>query len=84
MAIIDTIKALPAVERIAPWKDRVYVTLAAARGSRARADVQTKIWIKGDVLTIEASKGYHSDAYIAEKYQVIEAVEAAGGTVRQI
>ena len=82
--LTDTISALPAVEAVKPWNDRAYVTLAAARGSRANADLRTKMWIKGTVLTIESGKGYHSEAYIAAKYAVIEAVQAAGGTVREV
>lgn len=84
MAIIDTIKSLPIVERTSEWKDRHYVTMTAARGSRANADLRTKIWIKGDVLTIESAKGYHSDQYISDKHSLIETVKAAGGSVREI
>lgn len=82
--IITSLTEMPEVERISPWNDRHYVNLAAARGSRANADLRTKMWIKGNVLTIEAGKGYHSDAYISAKAAVIAAVEAAGGAVREI
>lgn len=84
MTIIDTIKSFPAVERIAPWKDRTYITLAAVRGSRANADLRTKIWLKGDVLTIERGKGYHSTEFGAQENQIVEAVKSAGGTVREV
>lgn len=84
MTIIEIIKDLTQVERVAAWQDRHYITLAAVRSSHAKADRLTKIWTKGDVLTIETGKGYHSDAYIAEKYALIEAVKAAGGSVREI
>lgn len=72
------------VEAVKPWNDRHYINLSAARGSRANADLKTKLWIKDGVLTIEQGKGYHSDAYITAKHAVIEAVKAAGGTVREI
>ena len=84
MAIIDTIKSVAAVEQVKAWNDRHYITLTAARGSRANADLRTKIWLKGDTLTIEAGKGYHSEAWIAGKYELVDAVKAAGGTVREI
>jgi hypothetical protein len=82
--LIETIKALPEVAKINEWKDRYYITLEAARGSRANADLSTKVWLKGSVLTFEGGKGYHSDAYTAAKYALIAAVEAAGGTARNI
>lgn len=84
MDLLQIISALPQVERVSPWKDRHYITLASAKGSRARSDLNTKIWAKGDVLTIETAKGVSSDAWIADKYALIEAVEAAGGKVRAI
>lgn len=84
MDMIAALTALAEVETVKAWKDRHYVTLAAAKGSRANADLRTKLWLKGAVLTIETGKGYHSDAYIAAKQAVIAAVTAAGGTVREI
>jgi hypothetical protein len=84
MDIIDSIKTLPIIERTSEWKDRHYVTMTAARGSRSNADLKAKLWIKGDVLTIESAKGYHSDQFIADKHALIEAVKAAGGSVREI
>lgn len=82
--ITETIKQMPEVERISEWNGRLYITLAAARGSKFNADLRSKIWIKGDALTIERGKGYHSDAYTAAKEAVIATVAAAGGTVREI
>lgn len=84
MAILDTIKSLPAVESVKAWNDRHYISFFATKGSRANADLRTKIWVKGDLLTIESGKGYHSDAWIAAKYALVEAVEAAGGKVREV
>lgn len=84
MTLIAVLKTIPEIEQIKAWNDRAYLTLAAVRGSRANADLRTKMWIKGDTLTIETGKGYHSDAYIAAKHKIIEAVEAAGGKVREI
>lgn len=84
MTIITTISAMPEVEQVKGWNDRHYITLAAARGSRANADLRTKLWIKGTVLTIETGKGYHSEAYIAAKHNLIAAVTAAGGSIREI
>lgn len=82
--ILAAVSALALVERVADWNGRHYINLAAARGSRANADLRTKIWLKGTVLTIETGKGYHSDAYIAAKADLVAAVEAAGATVRSI
>lgn len=79
--LIDTIAALPEVSSTNEWKDRTYINLEASKGSRAKADRTTKMWVKGDTLTIETGKGYNSDEFIAAKYALIEAVEAAGGTV---
>lgn len=84
MTIIETIKQLPEVEQISEWRDRHYVNLAAARGSRANADLRTKIWLKGDMLTIERGKGYYSDAFLAAERALTAAVAAAGGSVREI
>jgi hypothetical protein len=81
--MIDVIRAHEAVERVSPWRDRVYVTLRASRGSRYGADGSTKLWLRGDVLTIETGKGYHSDAFVAAKHAVMAAVVAAGGSVRE-
>lgn len=84
MTILDVIKTVAAVEQVKQWQDRYYVNLTAARGSRANADLRTKIWAKGDILTIESGKGYHSDAYISGKHELIEAVKAAGYAVREV
>ena len=83
MTLIETLTALPEVETVSPWKDRHYINLAASRGSRANADLRTKIWIKGTVLTIEEGKGYHSDAWLAARKVLIAAATAAGGTVQE-
>lgn len=82
--LAKTLAALPEIEAVRPWNDRHYLNIAAARGSRANADLRTKMWIKGSVLTIETGKGYHSDAYIAAKHAIIAAVQAAGGSVREV
>lgn len=81
---LAAITALPEVAKINEWKDRHYITLTAVQGSRANADRLTKIWIKDDVVTFENGKGYHSDEFIAAKHILIDAVTAAGGTVRNI
>ena len=80
--IAAEVAKLAEVAKVSEWNGRYYVNLEAARGSRANADLKSKLWIKGDMLTIETAKGYHSDAYIAAKDAVIAAVEAAGGSVR--
>lgn len=82
--ITETIKKMPEIERVSEWNDRLYITLAAARGSKFNADLRTKIWLKGDTLTIERGKGYHSDAYTTAKEAVIATVTAVGGSVREI
>lgn len=82
MIDITEIAKLSCVARIAPWKDRHYITLANVSRS-AKADHRSKLWIKGDILTTETGKGYHSDGYIADKYALIEAVKALGGSVRE-
>jgi len=84
MDILKTVTDHAAVETIKAWSDRHYLTLVAARGSRANADLRTNLWLRGDVLTIESGKGYHSDAYLAAKHALIDAVQAAGGTVREL
>lgn len=84
MTIANTIKTLAAVDRTNDWNGRTYITLAAVRGSRANADLRTKVWAKGDVLTIERGKGYHSSEFAAQENALVEAVKAAGGTVREI
>lgn len=81
MAIIDTIKTLAGVERVSEWRDRTYITLTI--NPKFNADRLSKLWLKGNVLTVETGKGYHSDAYIAAKHAVIDAVKAAGGSVRE-
>lgn len=87
MTTVSTLTALlrdlACVEQAKPWNDRVYVTLAGV-SRHHNADLRTKIWARGDVLTIEEGKGYHSDAWIASKYALLDAVRAAGCTVREI
>lgn len=77
------IAKLPCVAKVAAWNDRYYVTLANVSRS-AKGDNATKIWLKGDVLTIEAGKGYNSDAWIADKYALVDAAKALGVTVREV
>jgi hypothetical protein len=81
---LEAVKSLPIVAKIAAWNDRHYVTLEATFGSRANADLRTKIWIKGETLTIERGKGCNSDAWIAAKYALVDAAQAAGATVREV
>lgn len=83
-SILTALKALPVVAQAKAWNDRTYITLAGAQGSRSNADLRVKIWIKGDTLTIEAAKGYHSDAFIADKHALLDAARAAGATIREI
>ena len=83
-AIVTKIAALATVAKVAAWNDRHYINLEAARGSRANADLRTKIWIKANILTIEQGKGYHSDAYIAAMGEIEALVVAEGGSVRTI
>jgi hypothetical protein len=83
-SVLSAIQSLDGVEQVKAWNDRHYITLAAAKGSRANADLRTKIWLKGSLLTIERGKGYNSDAFIAAKSALVEATQAAGGTVREI
>ena len=82
--LLAIIAQVPGVEAVRPWQDRHYINLAAARGSRANADLRTKLWVKGSVLTIEFGKGYFSDAWKAQKASLVAAVTAAGGTVREV
>jgi hypothetical protein len=82
--IAAKIAKLAEVAKVSEWNGRYYINLEAARGSRANADLKSKLWIKGDVLTIETAKGYHSDAYIAAKHAIIAIVESAGGSIRAL
>jgi len=63
MTKLETIATLEAVASISVWNDRTYINLANTSRS-ARGDSR-KIWIKGDVLTLESYKGYMSDGAIA-------------------
>jgi hypothetical protein len=80
----DQIAKLDCVERAAPWKDRLYLTLAAVRGSRHNADLRTKIWLRADTLTIEIGKGYNSDAFIAQLAQIEAVVTDNSGKVVRV
>lgn len=71
--ILDIVKALPAV-RVSDWNGRQYVNLPAS----SNGDRSTKIWIKGNVLTIEQGKGYTSDAFSAALSNLCDALVAAG------
>ena len=83
----DTIKIVKALETVAgttvrAWQDRYYVNFDAARGSRANGDLRTKVWIKGDTLTVELGKGYTSDTFNAALNAVTAAARSVGATVR--
>lgn len=81
-AIIAAISEVGAVERVAEWSGRYYVSIAGARTSRAKADNTTKIWIKGSTLTVDGGrKGYHSEAFIEARDAVVAAALTAGATV---
>lgn len=82
--LVEAAKSVQGVEKVSEWKDRHYVNLAASYGSRANGDLRTKLWIKGDVLTIEIGKGYTSDEFRAQMHALEAAVAQAGGTVRRV
>ncbi len=72
--MLDIAKNCSSVTKIAAWNDRFYVTLP----SRLKGDLSTKIWIKGNVLTVQGGKGYRSDEFNAALTALEEAVVAAG------
>lgn len=84
MTILETVKAMPEVESVREWRDRTYINLAAAYRSTFRGELTTKLWLRDTVLTIERGKGTMRDAYITDKRTVIDTIEAAGGTVRDV
>ncbi len=69
-----------AVAKVAQWQDRHYVNLVGYN-SRAAGDRTTKIWIKGDVLTIEDGKGSNSPTFLAD-LETLKAELVAAGAVR--
>lgn len=62
--------------KVSEWRDRYYVNLPANKAYRG--DRTTKVWIKGDVMTVEAGRGCRSDGFDDALRALIEAVEAAG------
>jgi hypothetical protein len=76
---LEIISALPMVAKVSAWNDRVYVNLlgfdSAAHGDRTR-----KIWIKGDMLTIERGKGNCSGRFATSCAQFLDALAALGAT----
>ena len=72
--LIDTLQDVPGVE-LNTWKDRVYVNLPQ---DGWRGDRTTKIYIKGDTLTVQDGKGYRSDKFNEAYRAMVDALEAAG------
>ena len=77
MTNIETIAALPEVATVSAWKDRHYVNLAHTSRNH-NGDRNTKIWIKGNVMTVEIGKGYRSDGAIADLRALDVAVRELG------
>ncbi len=74
-SILDIAKTVTGA-RISGWNDRHYVNLPASGGYNG--DRSTKVWIKGNVLTVEQGKGYHSDEFSATLAKLTDALIAAG------
>lgn len=80
---LDHLKNISVVRQAKIWNDRIYITLHGTN-DRAKADFTTKLWTRGDVLTIEGgNKGYHSDTFISARDDLISAIEALGGRVER-
>jgi hypothetical protein len=79
MTLIQVISKLSMVSKVSAWNDRTYINLvgydAGSHGDRTR-----KIWIKGDILTIERGKGVCSGRFGASFDDFIAALIAAGAT----
>lgn len=78
--LLQIVEQSAAVAKVAAWNDRHYVNLEGAN-TRANGDRSSKIWIKGDVLTIEGGKGNHSPTFLAS-LETLKADLVAGGAVR--
>lgn len=70
MTRIEIIANLPEVRKVSEWNGRHYINLANTSPS-AKGDSR-KIWIKGNVITLEPYKGYMSEGAIAS----LAAIEA--------
>lgn len=80
-ALLKIINELPGVSRVNAWNDRHYVTVATQRGVKFRGDMNAKIWLKGNELVVERTRGITHSTFDQNKAALIEAVKAAGGTV---
>ena len=76
---IETIKALSAVASVSAWNDRFYINLANT--SKSSKGDSRKIWVKGDVLTLESYKGYMSDGAIASLDELEKTCVELGMTI---
>ncbi|MGK2287231.1 hypothetical protein [Pedomonas sp. V897] len=77
--LLEIVMNCPAVSGVNAWKDRHYVNLVGFDRSCA-GDRNLKIWVKGNVLTIEGSKGCCSSGFWSSFSQLIETLESAGAT----
>ena len=64
--------------KVNAWNDRFYVNFAAAAQSSCRGDRTTKVWIKDNVLTIDAGRGSHSNDFSDALDALIAAITSAG------
>jgi hypothetical protein len=81
MTVISQIQALPMVSKISPWNDRVYVNLVGF-DSRNHGDRTRKIWIKGNIITIERGKGCCGGEFSASFAAFLRAIEQIATTDR--
>lgn len=79
MTIAAQIQALPNVRKLAPFGDRLYVNLDGmdfgSTGDRTR-----KIWIKGNVVTIERGKGCVSGKFSNSFAEFLAGLRAISST----
>lgn len=73
--ILDIIKTVPGA-RVSAWKDRHYVNLPINSGFNG--DRSAKVWVRGNVLTVEQGKGYVSDDFRDALAQMHDALVTAG------
>ncbi|OUJ16469.1 hypothetical protein [Acetobacter sp. DsW_063] len=76
--ILEIAKNSDHVSRVSPWKDRVYLSLEGFDAS-VRGDRNLKVWIKGDILTVECANGSPTSGILASLHGLTDAIIAAGG-----
>lgn len=79
MTNLETIAANAAVASLSVWKDRHYINFANKSAS-SNGDRNLKVWIKGDVITMEPYKGYLSDDCKADLYTIEALADELGMT----